>query len=331
MEEISKLIEGTPNEKILIIAHSDHDGICSSFALNYLFGKTEVKFSRAFKPQFVFSTRGKKLLLICDLLLSKEHLTLYLEKMKVINFDHHDIIDIPSRNYLCLNPKKLWNKEFISSSGLIWKLFKPKEIAWLLAAGSAGDLAIEDVLDLFKVVKKQYPELINDLTLNEIYNSKIFEIAQMILVNSSEPAKAFSLLYRCAKEKDPSLIFNSELYKKMREVQEKIKKELEKIPKFEGKKFVLFNTSSRPFAGSYSGIAQLSNNDDRIHIEYANGRLFFRNYLGKDSIMGIAKLFNGGGAHSRAGGAYTRKSFDEVKKEIENFFNQSSLENFRTP
>ena len=332
MLEITDLIKSVPVENRFIISHADHDGICSAIGLNYVFGDIKTEFSLPFRPKFINIPEGISLLINNDLLLSEKQIEFILDKgIKVINLDHHDVRDIANSNYYCLNPKKLWNKQFISSSGMIWKLFRPEKIAWILAAGSAGDLCIEDNIELFEFVKNQHPELINDLTMEGIYNSKIFEIAQTILMSFLVPREGYNLLKRCiVNNLDYSLVFKSEFYSKLKEKLLKMDKELPEIKKIEHNEFVLLDSSDREFSSSYSVFAQIKSSDKRMHIEYAKGRLFFRNYLGDKSILDLAKLFGGGGAHKRAGGAYTKKSFDEVGNIIRSYFdeNQRSLGDF---
>lgn len=119
-------------DEIGIYSHADHDGICASVALNYLFGEIDTRFSKSFKPKDILEFEDKKLVKICDLQLSERQISNLLDQgIEIINYDHHEVRDMKRKDYLCLNPKKLFGREYISSSGLIWKIFKPKDIAWI--------------------------------------------------------------------------------------------------------------------------------------------------------------------------------------------------------
>lgn len=322
--KIKEVFEKYEPTEILIYTHADHDGICASFGLNYLFGDIETKFSKPFRPKKIPMGYGKKLLIICDLYIRPYLIMDYLRKgVNVINFDHHDIVDIKHPNYLCIHPRNVFKKEFISSSGLIWKIFRQEKIAWILAAGSAGDLAVEDVKDLFEFVKSQHPELIKNTDLEGIYFSKIFEIAQIILMSFNTPEELFWLLKSSIKnDMGYKEIYKSKFYEKFVEKKEKISSWLEKgdFKKREYKNFVLIDTSNLEYSGSYSVFLNLKTKDKKIYIEYDNGRLFFRSYFGDEDIRNIAKIFNGGGPHSRSGGAYTRKTFEDVYKQIKKYY-----------
>ena len=99
-DDIYNLVKAVPNDKIFIIAHADHDGICPSVGLNYIFGEIRTEFSRSFRPEFINPPHNTELLLINDLLLSEQQLELYLSKgIKIINFDHHDIRNLKNHNY----------------------------------------------------------------------------------------------------------------------------------------------------------------------------------------------------------------------------------------
>ena len=89
---VRKRIEKYSKEEIAIYAHADHDGICASVALNYLFGDIEPEFSKSFKPKALPEFKDKKLLNLCDLELSENQIGYLLKQgMEIINFDHHDI------------------------------------------------------------------------------------------------------------------------------------------------------------------------------------------------------------------------------------------------
>ena len=318
---VRKKIEKHRKEEIAIYAHADHDGICASVALNYLFGDIEPEFSKSFKPKALPEFKDKKLLNLCDLELDESQITNLLSQgMEIINFDHHEVNEVKHKNYLCLNPKKLFGKEFISSSGLIWKIFKPKEIAWVLASGSAGDLAVEDNLELFEYTKQRYPELLEGISLEAIYSSKIFELAQIILLSFDEPKKGFRILKENIDQ--PLKIYETELYREYLKKQATIQNFFEehKDRVIEHPKFVLIDTSGCKYSGSYSVYLNLKFRDERVYIEYDKGRLFFRNYFGKEDIRRIARIFGGGGVHARSGGARTRKTFQEVYQVIKGYF-----------
>jgi len=328
-KELEKQIKKYKTKDIIIYVHADHDGICTAVGLNYLFGNIETKFSLSFKPRKLPYFKNKKLFLICDLQLTKKQIIYLLNKgLEIINFDHHEILEVKHKNYLCLNPKKLYGKEFISSSGLIWKIFKPEKIAWILTIGSAADLCVEDNIELFEFVKQKHPELLQNTSLEAIYSSKIFELAQILLMSFENPENGFKIVMESIKE-GPKRIFDSYLYKLYLEKQKDIQNFFEEKNKIiENKKFVLIDSSGMKFSGSYSVYLNLKNKDKRAYIEYNNGRLFFRNYFGDENIKDIAKLFNGSGSHKRSGGAYTRETFDEVLDILKNYFERKQCSLF---
>lgn len=332
-EKVKEIFEKYKKEEIIIFAHADHDGICATTGLNYLFGDIETIFSQSFIPKEIPNFYHKKLFIICDLQLSENSILYLLRKgLDVINLDHHEIREIQNCKYYCLNPKKIYKKQFISSSGLIWRLFKPEKINWVLAIGSVGDLAIEDVMDLFENTSKTFPELISSIDTKSIYNSKIFELAQILLMAFDDPNKGLNLLKESIKE-NYNVLYNSELYESYLKKQKILDKFLEenKDKIIENKNFVIINSSNQPYAGSYSVKLNLNNQDNRVYIEYNNGRLFFRNYFGNEDVKKLAKLFSGGGSHSRAGGGFTKKSFIETTHLIKEYYSnrsQQTLFNF---
>jgi len=325
-EKIEDIFKRYRQEDILIYAHADHDGICAAVGINYLFGDIETRFSQSFRPLTLPPLNNKKLLVVCDLLLTSKQVYKCLENgVEVINFDHHDVLDIHSDKYLCLNPKKIYGKEFISSSGLIWKLFKPKNIAWILGVGSVGDITIEDVPDLFAFIQKQHPELIKGLDAELIYDSKIFELAQILLLSFDNPEVGFNLVKESL-HKGYKIFYQSSLYSSYLEKQKSIESFLAmNIKKFvQNRFFIAIDSSNQKYPGSYSVKLNLMNKDDRVYIEYSNGRMFFRNYFGKEDVRNLAKLFNGYGAHCRSGGGFTKKSFEKVIGIINNYFNRKA-------
>ncbi|HII30130.1 TPA: hypothetical protein HA317_03670, partial [Candidatus Woesearchaeota archaeon] len=178
---------------------------------------------------------------------------------------------------------KICGKEFISSSGLVWKLFRPEKIAWILGVGSAGDLAIEDVPDLFDFIAKQYPALVQSTDLKSIYYSKNFELAQILLMSFDAPEIGFNLVKESI-DTGYEVFYQSELYRLYLEKQKAIENFLSaNINRFvQNKFFVAIDSSNQNYAGSYSVKLNLINKDGRLYLEHDNGRLFFRNYFGNE-------------------------------------------------
>lgn len=319
-------IKSYKDTQALIYAHADHDGICAAVGLTFLFGNIKTEFSRPFRPAQLPSFGGRGLFLVCDLLLTEEQIQYALERgLEVINFDHHDLRDLDHSRYICLNPKKLYKKEFISSSGLIWKLFRPERMAWLLAVGSAGDLAVEDNLELFEFVHKTNPDLLEGTDLHSIYNSKIFEMVDILLMGFDDPDASFELAKSCI-DRGPEALYDSRLYGedllKQKTLLKFISSKKDRI--HETRDFVFMNTSGGAYPGSYSVRLNLMNEDRRVYIEYCNGRLFFRNYFGGEDVRKLAALFGGGGSHPRAGGAHTGKQPMEVLRAFEDYYKKRS-------
>ncbi len=330
-KEFKSLFERYDVDEAVIYAHADHDGQASSAALNYIFGDIEVDFSQSFRPKKIPKAFNKKLFVICDLLFSEKQIEILLDRgLKVVNLDHHDVREINDDNYHCFNPKRIYEEEFISTSGLIWKFFSPSDIDWLLAMGSAGDIAVEGVPQLLERISLEYPELIKDTDLRSIYDSKIYELARVVLTSFERPREGFKLIQRSIEE-DYGVLYGSKLYDEYLEKQEDIKSFLNSpYPQRDSEEYILIDSTGEENPGSYGGHLNLENGDERVYVEYSDGRLYFRNFFGDKDICELAELFGGGGAHSRAGGAYTNKSFKVVEKEIRDHFNyqQTSLGDF---
>lgn len=323
IELIHHFAQSVPLGEQVLFAHADHDGVVPAAVMRHLIGKMETHFSQAFRPKELPPTDGKKLFWNVDLQLEESQIWALLNQgLIVVNLDHHEVRLINHENYTCLNPKFTSNQELSCSSQVVWDVWKPVDCAWLLAAAATVDVAPEGSESLLHEAKKAFPELKLE-SLPKIYHSKLFEWGQIVFMAFDDPQQGL-LVCEKAIEEGPNGLYDSDLFSNYQKKQEKMKLFFEN-PKdriVNGKKFTMINTSGEPYAGSYAVYWNVQQADEKMYVEYADGRLSFKQYFGIGSIFPVAALFGGGGASRRTGGGYTRKSFEEAADLVANHFGE---------
>jgi len=98
--------------------------------------------------------------------------------------DHH-----PPKNYKCfyINPRIYDKNIYMPTSYVVWliykKFFDDKEIQWIAAFGTLGDFGAKSNKDLFIALRKNYPELIGNVKIEDrelFEKSLIGKIAKMV-------------------------------------------------------------------------------------------------------------------------------------------------------
>lgn len=180
----NRIIEDLRNfckdEKLLVIAHYDLDGICSSVLMKKFLEKEKVKFKIRFLKTDQLNNLEKfckdyKKIIALDIPIS------FLKKLKkkVFLIDHHPIEKIP-KNFFVFNPM-LESKKYQPTSYLVYKIFEKEEwlkyFEWVSALGCLADYGYEDCKDLMeKYVKiKEKKNLIRSKLgkVSKILNSAI--------------------------------------------------------------------------------------------------------------------------------------------------------------
>ena len=325
--EIFEYLVSKHKDNTLVLAHADHDGQCSALALKHIF-KTEfqIEFSSdtLIGPEKLKQINGKKLLIVSDVILSSKHITSLIEEKDIciVDIDHHAVKHINHDNYHCMNPKKLYNKDFISSAGLLSILYpeKSEEADQIIGAGTGADICIEDMTVLFSRIKEKYPGMLKGTSVRDVLNSRLFEAGNHLLLSSDTPEYSFKILEKClAYNSLDYLLCNPCLKAKKAQRDSEIDANFKKIKTITTSDYTLMDSSNMfKYAGSYSVKANIDENSDKTYIEYHNGKLFFRNFFGKENVKKIAQRFKGEHLcpNSRTGIAFTKMDFDEVSKEI---------------
>jgi hypothetical protein len=328
-KQAEELLNGFSRDEVYVIAHADHDGQAAAVALDHLFGPLDTIFHQSVMPPWLDFPPEKRLLIVCDLLLSEKQIGFLLERgVTVLNLDHHDVRDVAHERYWCLNPKKIYGREFISSAGLVWRLFRKKPamrgLTWILAAGSAVDICVEDSQDLFMETQRLHPELLDSLMPEWVYYSKLFKAGEFMLLSTANTGHSQAVLKKCIQvDSAEPLLGDDALNEKYLEKRDSLER-FYANPNTKAKVFrsrvvplTCIDSTGFSYPGAVATHYSLTEKSPSAYAEYHGGRLFFRNYYGPQDVRTLAALFGGGGAHSRASGAHTSKTFTEVCKAIE--------------
>lgn len=337
----SEILKAANSKDVIILSHADHDGFTATCLIDLIY--SDVKNIRKFYPSKIqsYSLIFKKILslnpkyfLIIDALVKPYQK--FIEKIMkhgsiVINLDHHDLLSIRNENYLDLNPHN-WGIEFINSSGLCWLISKEidekyfKERCWVAGIGAIQDYCIDDNKELMEeLINKGY---IKKMDLESTLESELLKLAKMInsAIHMFSANKIYQILFQAAKEnnieklqKNDKLIKALKTYEnKFDEVRKHIEKD-EKIISINNKQMMLKFYNLR--GNDISVISYLCEieREKAVYIGYRNGLMVFRSLFYNYDVRELAKLFGGGGPHRRVAGAKTRKSFEEMVKEILNY------------
>ncbi len=332
--EILEKIKNTPSEKRIILSHISNDGLTSSFILYSLFGKSEIEFSKTITNKLIEVDEEKEVVLICGLKIIKSQINEILEKNPncfIIDFSNFGS-QINRKNYVYIDSKKNFKKNFMSSTNKIYEIFNQdecfKEILeknlWVLGIGAIIDFCCEKDFALFEIIKQKYPELLDK---ENIFESKIFEISQIFL-ESQNPKEIFSLLEEISKN---NLSYH-ELYKSQIFLDWVKKNDFisqlvstKKIPIKETKNFVFINSSGKNYPGAYANFLNLHYKDERAYIEYNHKKIFFTNYYGWLNDKMIQNFENCAG-NSKIAEAWTQESFEGIIKLIVGSFENKNTQ-----
>lgn len=312
-------------EDSLVLAHADHDGQCASSVFSKVFGTRSLNFFKSFNPPFFFPTKSTGLIINFDLLFSRGQISHYLSRgIRFANLDHHKIIDLNHPDYLCLNPKSLWGKQYISSSALLWHLFKRrvKKYAWALVIGDCGDLCVNDSPELYKYVSRKWPELVPSVVHDVLY-SKAYDCANALYeaMRVDRVSYSYNLLLRALDEENPSVVYNDVFLNKLVQRRKKLceafyYRNYSKFYYSDRAPLVVID-SSKLLAGAFSLWLNLKERTGKVYVDYSEGRVYFRSLFGKVAVNEIAGLYCGGGNNPRVGSGKTPLNFREFCMDYE--------------
>ncbi|MBS3073574.1 hypothetical protein J4465_02155 [Candidatus Pacearchaeota archaeon] len=336
VQELKEKINSIPLEQRVIISHSGNDGLITTFSLVSLFGKCDIEFSKTPTNKFIDISDEKRLVFLADILLTKSQLEELLQReLIIIDFNHNMNYSINHKHYFSINPKKIFGKENISSSGMIYLLFKEDEffkekiekIEWLFGIGPITDVCYEDCLEILTKISERYPELLNLENNKSILKSKLFELSQIFSEGNKNPEKILSFIENIV---NYGLTYH-EIYKEPFFLEWVRKNDVvfnnisaKKIPITETKKFVFVNSTGKDYAGSYSLFLNLLYNDERTYIEYASGKIYLNNLFGQCQNREIAKSFDSHVGNQRFCEAYSQKNFEKMMSYVVDTFEKKN-------
>lgn len=339
-----KLEEISP-EDCIILSHVDHDGFSSATLLNTYFQVRFGKTARMLYPRKFFGF-GKILaeikntkpafLVIVDSPLAryKEILKDILTHTEILNFDHHDILSVQHTNFNDFNPH-LANVEFLNSSGLIWQIIRKHDMtffgrrSWVGGIGAAQDYCLEDNIEMFKII--QEIDLIEKLDINSLLESRIMFLAKMIRASIQNDAQyAYDSLFNASLEnnveklfENPTLKNSYEFFSKKFNDSSEFLKNTAVLLKEKNVNIKILNMKNLPI-NFVSDLCE-KEKENVVYVAYQNGRLSFRTLFTNFDVRVLAKHFGGGGPNRRAAGANSKKSFEQIVKEISSILQQRTL------
>ncbi len=274
-------------EETIIVAHADHDGVAATAGLVETFGHMDVIFSQRAINASVNIPFNKRTVILVDVMGKKEWvLKLLRQGKRVINMDHHNPLHINHPNYVSFNPK-LQGEIFVSSSTLVWKLFRPNSVVWALAAGAVTDICAEGSMELIRSV-------VNVRTWREAYYTVLHDIGWAILYNS--PEKMLDEVLHTSFDD-----FCDKYVPGIRKLKHRMLDESQVL--YETGSYVILDTRGLEYQGGYSVVWNLENGDERFYAEVGDRKTYFRNFFGDYDVSALARRLGGGGAHPRVGSA----------------------------
>lgn len=337
VQELKEKIDSVPMEQRVIISHSGNDGLVTTFCLVSLFGKCDIEFSKTPANKFIDISDEKRLVFLADILLTKSQLEELLQRdLIIIDFNHNMNYSINHKHYFSINPKKIFGKENISASGMVYLLFKEddsfkkivEKIEWIFGIGPVSDVCYEDCNEILKNISIRYPELINNFDDRAVLKSKLFELSQILAEGGKHPDKILAFFENL---NNYGLTYH-EIYKEPFFLEWVSKNDIifnnvsaKKIPIAETKNFVFINSTGKDYAGSYSLFLNLLYDDDRTYLEYDSGKIYLNNFFGKCNNKEIAKIFDSHVGNERFCQAYSQKNFEKViSYVVDNFEKKNS-------
>lgn len=347
VERAAELLQELDPSKTVVLAHADHDGFTASAIFDsYLFKKygikAKIEYPLKTQPYHVIFMRLLKKRLSCLLILDalvgryRKLLEKFVEQgTLVINMDHHDIVEISSKNYFDLNPHN-WGIEYLNSSGLIWlvlvrldKDFFEKR-AWVAGVGATQDLCFNDNKRLFEIIYRQ--GLIYDISYDALFGSKLMKIAKMInaACNEGKQEYAYASILEATKTNSLKLLLEDkellEAYNRYIKLFDGIYNDFKRKCKvFQNIKLIVYEFTEDM---KVSSISEICERDRRpfIFFGYHQGLLGFSSLFYDFDVRVLAKIFGGNGPHPKIAGARTKKKFQETVKEIYKFLWQKKVQ-----
>jgi nanoRNase/pAp phosphatase (c-di-AMP/oligoRNAs hydrolase) len=335
-----------PNDCI-ILSHADHDGFSSSVLLNSYFMKKygnrakimyPTKSLHYFELLYAINHSTPKYLIIVDSPLQRytNQLMTISKKTIIINFDHHDILKIKNQNFIDCNPH-LRNLEFLNSSALVWELLMAidreffKKRCWVAGIGAAQDYCLEDSIELFDLIKKM--GLIDRFDLESLVKSKLMSLAKLIRASISLAGPEYtydSFLDACMTNDADKLLHKDS---KLSSALDNYRKELSRIESFVKDKYIIHSRNGLKIKFcnlAFSSINYVSDiceleKEPAIYIAYKDGKVSLRALFVQFDVRPLAKHLGGGGPNSRAAGANTSLSYNEMIQRVLGYLEQQTL------
>ena len=349
---VSKIIEKTVPNDVVILSHPDHDGLSATILFETYFikhrgakSRTVLHPTKEMPYHFIFHrliNERPKILLILDALIGKYKKSI----MKlveggtiVINMDHHDLVDISHNNFFNLNPHK-WQLDYLNTSSLAWQVLREidrdyfDERAWLAGIGSVQDLCYYDNKFLFKTMNER--GFSNILSYEDLFDSELMRCAKMI--NAASHNLGYDYVYSKILDasisnsirtllEDSRLIssYNTHI-KELEELYDYFKKNHREYPDMN---LIAYKHHERARTSLIAEICELDRKPS-IYFGYYDGLLGFTSLFCNYDVRELGRLFNGGGPHPKIAGGRTKKSFNEVINLISEYFHpkQRSLGDF---
>lgn len=335
---VKKLVERMKPSDTIIFSHADHDGFTASALLNSYFSVFHNETAQILYPNAehsyleslgkVLSMRPKNFIVL-DSLISKYRWLLKRigENSLIINLDHHDNVELSSSNFVNANPH-VWGIEYLNSSGLVWLVLREinhrfsDERSWVAAVGALQDYCVEDNKLLFKMVMQS--GLVKDIDFESLLSSELMRIAKIINANcrSGHAEYVYDRLLKASVSNDLRLFLNDD--KLLLEYESYLSEFQSVYEDYLSHKTVVpsVNLIAYDLHGEgilfFSGICEKEKSKSAC-VGYSNGLLTFRSLFCDTDVRLLAKLFGGGGPHSRAAGAKTTKSFEQSVQTISQY------------
>ncbi|MEM4461087.1 MAG: hypothetical protein QXY70_03045 [Nanopusillaceae archaeon] len=333
-------------ENCIIVSHADHDGFSSSVLLNSFFMKKYKRIARTLYPTKLNNYRKilsevksikPHFLILVDSPLNqyKDILEDILNHTCVLNFDHHDILNIKHPNYHNFNPH-IWGMDFLNSSGLIWKILREieplffEERSWVGGIGAIQDYCIEDNYEMFKIIKGS--GLIESLELKSMVDSKLMSLAKLIRASIARinPQYVYNSLLNACMINNFQILYNDD---KLQKAYTDFQREFitaSKYFKTRANIFVQNKIKLKFYDMKAFNITLISDlcekeKEEAVYIAYKNGRLSLRALFIKYDVRPLARLFGGSGPNPRAAGAKTKDSYNVVIQKMLEYLKQTYL------
>ena len=347
LKNVVSIIQDISPDDCIIMSHADHDGFSASVLLNsYFLSNYGMRAKILYPTKFChyseilqeINKHQPKYLIIVDSPLQQytKYLLKILKQTKIVNFDHHDILNINDNNFIDFNPH-LENLEFLNSSALVWKILMNidrdffSQRCWVAGIGAAQDYCLEDSVEMFDLIREM--GLIDRFDLESVITSKLMSLAKIVRASIALTGPEYtynSLLDACLANNINKLLNQDN---KLSFALEKYQEELSRIEDFLKDKYNVYSRNGLKikFCDLYfSSINFVSDicereRDRAVYVAYKDGKVSFRALFAPFDVRLLAKFFGGGGANSRAAGAKTSLSYNEMIQRALGFLEQRTL------